>query len=119
MPMRLFMLLPFVLAVAIVAFVAVTILSPHALYGVGEKPLASSIQGEIGFNGGESRCRALKRGYSCTVDDPSGGDGPRYLVAIDGGCWKARRPSQSARRARLEGCIGLGDYIRLPDLNSS
>jgi hypothetical protein len=116
---RLVRILPFaILAVAVLAGAAL-ILYPHRVLGVGHETLAHSIQQEIGFAGGKSRCRERERDFACVVRDPAAGPDPRYLVRVRDDCWRARRPGQPMREARLRGCLGLDDYVRPPALSPS
>lgn len=105
-----------VLAVALLAGAAL-VLYPHKMLGVGPETLAYSVQQEIGFIGGASRCRQRERDFACVVRDPTGTPDPRYLVEVREDCWRARRPGQPMREARLRGCLGLDDYVRPPALS--
>jgi hypothetical protein len=60
-------------------------------------------------------CRQVQqRAWRCTVGDVSGG-GTRYAVRTDGHCWDAHRTrlGGEASPARIHGCVGLRDQLRI------
>jgi len=116
MLLRVFVMLPFAIAAVTLAAGAALLFYPHKLLGVGDEALAYSVQQEIGFVGGSSRCRERERDFACVVRDPASSPDPRYLIRVRDDCWRARRPGQAMSAARLRGCLGVDDFIRLPSL---
>jgi hypothetical protein len=112
-------LLAVLIGLACVAAVVVLIARPARIIGVDQKPLASSIEGELPRDE-EADCddRGGPSGFSCRVSVVgNGGSGLEaartYVVRADGwGCWTARwQGGDPVADQKVSGCIGILDYV--------
>ena len=92
--------------------------SPEELFSVDGRALGSSLGREAG-SGGACEPRPAADRYVCRI--AAGGDGAsvRYRLSYEGdGCWRAR-PLGGGRSGsgRVEGCLGLRDFVLPSDID--
>lgn len=107
-------------ALASLAAIAVLIVRPARVIGVGSGALETSLEQELpeaGSNAGKARCTEERREHEWRCDEL--GHSVSFEVRVDDwGCWKAEHvgglPADPWPR-RASSCIWLADYVHLLD----
>ena len=101
---------------AVVAVVAVAVLSPTTLWTPEGRDLAESLDRAGDGFGVPDPCLRSRGGWLCTVEnDPGSGVSGEYRLRVRGeDCWTARETGRfdaASNPRRLEACLKTLDYV--------
>lgn len=114
---RLPLLVILIVGVLLVGVIVVAAIAPARIIGVSEETLAYSVEQTGGSGLGRQVCKKRENGedFRCGAE-ASGANRAGFIVEVgDDGCWVARERRGKDKGSELEGCVEIGDYLRLSD----